>query len=130
VTTSRWLVPAPAATRTSCPRLVWRMLKRTCIPFRVTERTCALSGMVCPIVSSERAPVLAEAVDRAGLVLHGHAHRGSERGETAGGVAVRNVAWPVTGRPYTVFHFGYHARRNAGSPTGQAPAETTNTKGA
>jgi Icc-related predicted phosphoesterase len=51
--------------------------------------------------------LLAEAVDRAGadLVLHGHAHRGSERGETAGGVPVRNVAWPVTGRPYTVFHF-------------------------
>jgi Icc-related predicted phosphoesterase len=51
--------------------------------------------------------LLAEAVDRAGadLVLHGHAHRGSERGETAGGVPVRNVAWPVTGRPYTVFTF-------------------------
>lgn len=51
--------------------------------------------------------LLAEAVDRGGadLVLHGHAHRGSERGETAGGVPVRNVAWPVTGRPYTVFHF-------------------------
>lgn len=32
-------------------------------------------------------------------------HRGSERGETGGGVPVRNVAWPVTGRPYTVFHF-------------------------
>jgi len=51
--------------------------------------------------------LLAEAVDRAGadLVLHGHAHLGSERGETAGGVPVRNVAWPVTGRPYTVFQF-------------------------
>jgi Icc-related predicted phosphoesterase len=51
--------------------------------------------------------LLAEAVDRAGadLVVHGHAHRGSEHGETAGGVPVRNVAWPVTGRPYTVFCF-------------------------
>ncbi len=51
--------------------------------------------------------LLAEAVDVAGadLVLHGHAHRGSERGETAGGVPVRNVAWPVIERPYTVFEF-------------------------
>jgi Icc-related predicted phosphoesterase len=69
--------------------------------------------------------LLAEAVDHAGadLVLHGHAHRGSEQGETAGGVPVRNVAWPVTGRPYTVFHFDYDARRNAGRTAGEMSRE-------
>lgn len=48
---------------------------------------------------------LAEAVDRGGacLTLHGHAHHGSERGETAGGVPVRNVAEPVLGEPYRIF---------------------------
>jgi Icc-related predicted phosphoesterase len=51
--------------------------------------------------------LLAEAVDRAGadLVLHGHAHRGSPNGTTPGGVPVRNVAVPVIGCAYQVFHF-------------------------
>ena len=49
--------------------------------------------------------LLAEAVDEAGadLVVHGHAHRGSERGRTPGGVRVRNVARPVIGSRYRVF---------------------------
>jgi Icc-related predicted phosphoesterase len=49
--------------------------------------------------------LLAEAVDRAGadLVLHGHAHRGSEQGMTPGGVRVRNVAQPVLGAPFRLF---------------------------
>ncbi|MDP9389238.1 MAG: metallophosphoesterase [Actinomycetota bacterium] len=48
--------------------------------------------------------LLAEAVDRAGadVVLHGHAHAGSERGVTPGGVPVRNVAQPVLGRAYAL----------------------------
>ena len=48
--------------------------------------------------------LLAEAMDRAGadLVLHGHAHRGTERGMTPGG-SCRNVAQPVIGAPYCVF---------------------------
>jgi Icc-related predicted phosphoesterase len=52
--------------------------------------------------------LLAEAVDRAGadLVLHGHAHAGSERGLTAGGVPVRNVAQPVIRRAYAVYCLG------------------------
>jgi Icc-related predicted phosphoesterase len=52
--------------------------------------------------------LLAEAVDRVGadLALHGHAHAGSERGQTPGGVPVRNVALPVIGRPYKVYCFG------------------------
>ena len=37
------------------------------------------------------------------LVLHGHAHRGSERGMTPGGIRVRNVAQPVLGAPFRVF---------------------------
>jgi Icc-related predicted phosphoesterase len=51
--------------------------------------------------------LLAEAVDRAGadLVVHGHAHRGSRDGTTPGGVPVRNVAAPVIGRAYELFHF-------------------------
>jgi Icc-related predicted phosphoesterase len=52
--------------------------------------------------------LLAEAVDRSGadLVLHGHAHAGSEAGATPGGVPVRNVAQPVIRRPYQVFCVG------------------------
>ena len=58
--------------------------------------------------------LLARAVDGAGadLVLHGHAHAGSEKGATPGGVPVRNVAQPVIRSAYRVFCFG----RPAGSP--------------
>lgn len=49
--------------------------------------------------------LLAEAVDTVGadLIVHGHAHAGSERGVTAGGVRVRNVAQPVIQHAYRVF---------------------------
>ncbi len=49
--------------------------------------------------------LLAEAIDRAGadLALHGHAHHGSEKGVTPGGVNVRNVAMPVLRRPFAVY---------------------------
>jgi Icc-related predicted phosphoesterase len=51
--------------------------------------------------------LLAEAVDRAGadLVLHGHAHAGCEKGLTAGGIRVRNVAQPVIKRAFNVYCF-------------------------
>ena len=51
--------------------------------------------------------LLAEAVDRAGadLAIHGHAHAGTERGLTAGGVRVRNVALPVIMHTYQVYCF-------------------------
>ncbi len=51
--------------------------------------------------------LLAEAIDRAGadLVLHGHAHGGSEKGVTAAGVPVRNVAQPVIRQAYDLFEF-------------------------
>jgi Icc-related predicted phosphoesterase len=49
--------------------------------------------------------LLGEAVDRAGasLIIHGHAHRGSEKGVTPGGTPVRNVALQVIHRPYNVY---------------------------
>lgn len=49
--------------------------------------------------------LLGEAVDRVGasLIVHGHAHRGSEKGVTPGGTPVRNVALPVIHRPYNVY---------------------------
>ena len=49
--------------------------------------------------------LLAEAIDATGadLAVHGHAHRGSERGMTPGGVRVRNVAQPVIRAAYRVY---------------------------
>ncbi|MDQ3878259.1 MAG: metallophosphoesterase [Actinomycetota bacterium] len=54
--------------------------------------------------------LLEQAVDAGGadLVLHGHAHAGSEMGRTAGGVPVRNVAQTVIGRSYRVLCLGPH----------------------
>ena len=51
---------------------------------------------------------LAEAIDRgrADLALHGHAHVGSEKGRTPGGVPVRNVAQPVIQHAYKVYCVG------------------------
>ncbi|MFJ8693273.1 metallophosphoesterase family protein [Streptomyces roseolilacinus] len=56
--------------------------------------------------------LLAEAVDDAGadLAVHGHAHMGSEHGMTGGGVRVRNVAQPVLGRAFAVYHLPVHTR--------------------
>jgi Icc-related predicted phosphoesterase len=52
--------------------------------------------------------LLAEPIDRIGadLVLHGHAHAGTEKGSTAGGIPVRNVAQPVIGRAYNLYCVG------------------------
>ena len=49
--------------------------------------------------------LLAEAIDTVGadLVVHGHAHAGSEQGVTPGGVRVRNVAQPLIRHAYRVF---------------------------
>lgn len=54
-----------------------------------------------PFLGSHR---LGDAVDTAGanLVVHGHAHAGTETGATRGGIPVRNVAVPVLRAPYTV----------------------------
>lgn len=49
--------------------------------------------------------LLGEAVDSAGahLVLHGHAHRGTEKGVTPGGIHVRNVAQPVIKHAFNLY---------------------------
>jgi len=49
--------------------------------------------------------LLAEAADAAevDLIVHGHAHRGTEKGLTPGGIRVRNVAMPVIGTAYTLY---------------------------
>lgn len=54
------------------------------------------------------ASIMAEPINRLGadLVIHGHAHYGTEKGTTSGGIPVRNVAMPTMGRPYTVYPLG------------------------
>jgi Icc-related predicted phosphoesterase len=49
---------------------------------------------------------LAEAVDygKADIVFHGHAHAGVEKGETPGGIPVRNVAQPVIRHAYNIYN--------------------------
>ena len=49
--------------------------------------------------------LLAQAVDNAGadLILHGHAHHGTEKGRTPAGIPVRNVAQPVIRHAYNVY---------------------------
>ena len=60
--------------------------------------------------------LLAQAIDASGadLAIHGHAHSGTERGMTSGGVKVRNVAQPLIGRAYALF--------NLSVQNGQAPS--------
>ncbi|ASW56384.1 metallophosphoesterase [Plantactinospora sp. KBS50] len=50
--------------------------------------------------------LLGQAIDSAptALAVHGHAHAGTERGTTPGGVRVRNVAHPVIKQAYSVYH--------------------------
>lgn len=62
--------------------------------------------------------LLAEAIDAAGadLVVHGHAHYGSEEGVTPGGIQVRNVAHTVIRRAYSLFEVGAGASVGAGGP--------------
>ncbi|MFC9399022.1 metallophosphoesterase [Streptomyces sp. NPDC057027] len=62
--------------------------------------------------------LLAEAIDEAGadLAVHGHAHLGTEHGMTAGGVRVRNVAQPVIGRAFALYHLPPAARTPDAGP--------------
>jgi len=46
----------------------------------------------------------------ADLAIHGHAHSGTERGTTPGGVPVRNVAQPVIQSAYAVYELPIGAR--------------------
>ncbi|CAL9350878.1 3',5'-cyclic adenosine monophosphate phosphodiesterase CpdA [Streptomyces sp. enrichment culture] len=61
--------------------------------------------------------LLAEAIDTAGadLAVHGHAHAGTEHGMTSGGVKVRNVAQPVIGRAFHVYHLPVRDRAASGA---------------
>ena len=49
--------------------------------------------------------LLAEPIDRVGadLIVHGHAHHGTEKGITPGGIHVRNVSLPVIKHAYNVY---------------------------
>ncbi len=49
--------------------------------------------------------LLGEAIDacEVDLAVHGHAHAGTERGTTPGGIRVRNVAQPVIGTEYAIY---------------------------
>ena len=49
--------------------------------------------------------LMAQAVDNVGadLVIHGHAHNGTEKGRTPAGIPVRNVAQPVIRHAYNVY---------------------------
>lgn len=60
--------------------------------------------------------LLGQAVDACdvALALHGHAHAGAERGVTPGGVPVRNVAHPVIGQAYAVYHVAAPATAASG----------------
>jgi Icc-related predicted phosphoesterase len=64
--------------------------------------------------------LLAEAIDAAGAdaVFHGHAHYGSERGNTPGGVPVRNVAQMVIRHAYNIYTFEEPARDELRQPPG------------
>ena len=66
--------------------------------------------------------LLGEAVDSASpaVAVHGHAHAGTERGLTPGGVHVRNVAHPVIKQAYSVFHLGETREAQALSASGSA----------
>ncbi len=65
--------------------------------------------------------LFAELADEHGvdLVLHGHAHRGVERGRTPGGVPVRNVAQAVIQQGYAVYTLDPDARTALGASRGR-----------
>jgi Icc-related predicted phosphoesterase len=60
--------------------------------------------------------LFAEVADAAAadLVIHGHAHHGTEHGITPGGVPVRNVAQPVINDCFRLIHLGADAGHSGG----------------
>jgi Icc-related predicted phosphoesterase len=78
-------------------------LRIALVHYSPTERT--LRGERPEIYPFLGSYLLGEAIDRGGadLVLHGHAHGGTEKGATEGGIEVRNVAQPLIGRAYNVY---------------------------
>jgi Icc-related predicted phosphoesterase len=67
--------------------------------------------------------LLGEAIDegKCDIAIHGHAHLGSERGITRGGIPVRNVARPVIRTAYRVYCINGHARRERVDELGSVP---------
>jgi Icc-related predicted phosphoesterase len=69
--------------------------------------------------------LLAEAIDQAeaDLAIHGHAHKGTEKGVTPGGVRVRNVALPVIQQAYALYCLTEEPgnRPEADTPVSTAP---------
>jgi Icc-related predicted phosphoesterase len=67
--------------------------------------------------------LFAELADRhrVDLVLHGHAHRGTERGRTPGGIPVRNVAQAVLQQGYAVYTLDPSGERSVRSRVGAGP---------
>jgi Icc-related predicted phosphoesterase len=59
--------------------------------------------------------LLGEAIDSCDthLAVHGHAHTGSEKGATEGGVRVRNVAHPIIGAAYAIYEVAGSTSRQA-----------------
>ncbi len=68
-----------------------------------------LRGEPLPIYPFMGSYLFAEVCDEVGadLILHGHAHHGSEKGVTPGGIPVRNVAMPLVRQPYVLFHMDH-----------------------
>jgi Icc-related predicted phosphoesterase len=58
---------------------------------------------IYPFLGSYQLAQVIDATPGVGLAIHGHAHAGSERGTTPGGVPVRNVAHPVIRQAYNVY---------------------------
>jgi len=66
----------------------------------------------------------------ADLVVHGHAHAGSEKGVTPGGVPVRNVAQPVLRRAYALLCLDGRRRAvGSGAPPPRPPWGATGAHG-
>lgn len=64
--------------------------------------------------------LLGQSIDEAGadLAVHGHAHAGTEKGSTDGGVRVRNVAQPVIRAAYAVYDLHPREVRPAAASAG------------
>ena len=68
--------------------------------------------------------LLAEAIDQGGadIAFHGHAHRGIEKGMTAGGVPVRNVALPVIRHAFNIYCLNKEGLTHSPRPMSAAAA--------
>jgi hypothetical protein len=60
--------------------------------------------------------------DAVDLIVHGHAHAGTEKRATPRGIPVRNVAQPVLRRPYAIYGIETAAARDPDAPDVQPAA--------